>query len=539
MIITPESSDSLEIGDLTCYLYLPFLHRLGREGLAKQRKDNLGCDTTNWSHWLGHENGKYREHACEAKHYFLPHIQSIFYPEPWWNDENETAANKGVEPKSHAQNFAIRRWWKNPSVPEYGGLKLYEDNLVLIIKKTQSATPKQGNVGSKEEQHEEVSFKIGWIDVILFPQHIGILLIKVILNDIDLSQAANFIRAMRKHQSIKLLTYDVPDVRNNSNVRLPWSTIVNQAIVPWCSPDGSYIEVFGASLKTLSVVTINIPAEERMRRVVRKRLEQAAFALSSGHNPFSRELYDLVSSVEFRRRRKHNMVYSWKNALILGDPEGVAITTATIKGTDKVSENYKHYARLAFDRAEWGDSWSYALTLAQYIRLHSLIRKTAELRTVGKEGQKETAAFEKEYIRFRKTLWHHQVSARPAIQLAYRHFCSIYRLESMADALHKNLEIVRSYLHEERARQEDTVERANSRLLVALTISGGLAGFVLVGNQIHILSTLTKWFHFRLPFTSQETWAVLVLLAVFVWLLSITYKWFKSCGKRNKMNDEL
>lgn len=620
MIITPENSDSLEIGDLTCYLYLPFEHSLERNDLADLRKDNLvDCDTSDgWSHWLMHElmhevNIKkvditevavtaFCNATWKTSQYFLPHIQSIFYPESFWKNKNvlekvlneaklhpqdkhrsETAANnggtgtpgagshfrascrkrgsfpslpsaQGVEPKSDAQDFAIRRWWKNPSVLGLGKdgrkleLKLYEDELLLTINKIQSgATTKQDNVGSKKEDHEEVPFKIEWIDVILFPQLIGILLVKVNLNNhnLTLSQAANFIRAIRKHEPVKLLTFDVPDVRNKSNVRLSWHDIVAQATEPWRpKPSAECDWVFGATLKSLSVATIKIQAEERMHSVVRKRLEQAALALSTGHNLLSGELYDLVSSDEFCRLRKHNMVYRWKNGLILGDPEGEAIATVTIKkGTVKVHDNYKHYAELVRDRAEWGDSWSYALVLAQFMRLHKLIRKTVEVPTGGKEDQKEVTALVEEYIRFRKTFWHNQVSARPAIQLAYRHFCSIYRLESMADAQHKNLEIVRAYLHEERVKQEVDAERTNSRRLVRLTILGGIVGFVLVGDQIHILSTLAKWFHFsRLPLTSQERWAV-IILAVFVWpllsLLSATYRWFKSYGKRNNRNNKL
>jgi hypothetical protein len=595
MIITPENSDSLEICDLTCYLYLPFAHT---KDLATLRKDNLvvDCDTSDWSHWLMHEVNKNNKKAMtvlckdtwEASQYFLPHIRSIFYPESFWNNKevlekvlnevkhpqdkhrNQKAGNNGdtgcwisrifsgafftccqkVEPKPHAQDFAIRRWWKNPSVRGVDGreLKLYEDELLLIINKTQSgATPKQDNVGSKKEDHEEVPFKMEWIDVILFPQFIGILLVKVNLNNhnLTLSQAANFIRAIRKHEPVKLLTFGVSDVRNKSNVRSSWHDIVDQATKPWRTEASVECDlVFGATLKSLSVATIKIQAKERMHSVVRKRLEQAALALSTGHNPLSGELYDLVSSDEFCRLRKHDMVYRWKNGLILGDPEGEAITTVTIKkGTVKVRDNYKHYVDLVRDRVEWGDSWSYALVLAQFMRLHKLIRKTVEIPTGGKEDQKEIAALVEEYIRFRKTFWHNQVSARPAIQLAYRHFCSIYRLESMADAQHKNLEIVRAYLHEERVKQEDDVERTNSRRLVRLTILGGIVGFVLVGDQIHILSTLAKCFHFsRLPLTSQERWAVLIILAVFVWpllsLSSATYRWFKSYGKRNNMNNQ-
>lgn len=136
------------------FLY-PFFHNFKIKNIKKY-KENF---EKHWKHWFFRLNDEMIRTVEDDTYFFLPHIREIIFPEFLEGkkeqsidfDNYEDILNKGV----------LRLTFPKENLPKgYPAIKSQRDNVSL-------------------------SFDIEWIDVFLFPQGIGLLAFKCILNPMD------------------------------------------------------------------------------------------------------------------------------------------------------------------------------------------------------------------------------------------------------------------------------------------------------------------------------------------------------------------
>lgn len=156
-------------------LVYPFQHAVS----GNDKKLRLQRLSKRWQHWWGRFDDKGLARALDDTYFFLPYVRQMLFPE--------------IVPRLLPQGDALQQ---TPRAKELAGLPLDElaarldPNGVLRFTCQPEQLKELHPLALEYEDKKDrflASIKINWIDVVLFPQNVGFLILKVNLTTEDLT----------------------------------------------------------------------------------------------------------------------------------------------------------------------------------------------------------------------------------------------------------------------------------------------------------------------------------------------------------------
>lgn len=501
------TADLPQLTRLECFLHLPFLHRLSRAELARADVDA----SAGWCHWFerlaAESSGEQLARVVDHSYFFLPHVRRLLFPEfDGMKDQSGSELQRAVE-QQHSNASQVRASFLDADSDG----RLQNCTARLTWSPTESILNKE--LVLQSSANSAVHFRIDWIDALLFPQHIGVLLLKITTSDpLDTGDAASFLRALRKSRNRRRLTVGVPDVLDSeTQQKHSWGDLVDSAIRPLESHDHDAVqlvrETFGTTFKSLVVTSVEGSTPEASIEETRDDLEVTAFSLGTGHAPTT--AVDMYTSEGMSALRRDSMLASWENWRVLGYDEGV--TVALMTGCDDADGRaLSDAAHNVHEIAEWSYVLAHILCTVQFVRLHLLFRDLASISPSLRDALNAIEAFEGQFVRYRQVLWHTEATSAPAGGAVYALCRSVYRLDQLNESLQSDIDVMRSHLALRRERIELKNAARTTTVLEFLTFVGVPVGIILTVLQVATDAVIGPWF-------DDRGWAAVVLVLA-VWI---------------------
>jgi hypothetical protein len=449
------------ITSLQMTLCLPFVHRFGTTNLKTLP---LGKDTA-WRHWLTRVAKADVAKVCDYSYFFVPEVRRLLFPE-WegWegrdsdfpvapenatlNDFREYLATFESEFAKHAyQETAARVTWSRPSAWLRSKLLAYGSDVP-------NGAP----------------FTIDWADVLLLPEHVGVLIMTARTTaPLSLPDAAAFLRIMKKRVYRRRLTVDLADIETPDGDRIAWTNIVDEILEDLREPDPRWggpaiAETFGTNFSFIAVGGVPSDTRARPAHPFTDVLEQACFSIATGHGRDTE--VDRFSEAGMAGLRQNQAFNSWGNWRVLSYDDSLAITM--LAGRDDLDRNLATITELV----ERAYCLMHGLLLAQRVRLHLLAAQVQATPTVLDTAVTHVEDTERAFVRFRRILWFHQVTTAPVGVKIYNLLRQQMELDSLSDFLKEELAIVKARIDAEWLQEEKRSSVRMARMLEFLTILG-------------------------------------------------------------------
>jgi hypothetical protein len=457
---------------LHCFLALPFLHNLS---FAKVSTGEIGDGASEWRHWFARLIGSrdFRKNqfpfALDYSYFFLPRARQLLFPEMASSEEVSDELGESLIGHDFAPN-KTRQALPLDTKSKYAGAALRLTSRHALVGK------------SLEIEHDsgKTAFVIEWADAILFPQHIGALLLKVsVRGATDLHQAAAFLRCIRKNRSRHRLSIPVPNLRVlETNQVLPWAELTDGMIRPFRSTrdaDACLVEeTLSTTYKCVVVAEFAMDDPGAASGQFQDELERRTFALATGHAPNSAAG---VFSRDGMQRLRSSSLAMWENSRILGYDQSVTI--GLLAGTGPSKAVLRSSSRRTIENTEWTYAVAHVLAVVQYARIHLLAHEYSRVSLQTSRAIDEISDFERDYVRFRRLLWCPAVTSAPVGSPIYALSRSSMDLQEHHDLLHRDVEMIRDYLTTERESRETRASARTATALEILTFIGAPVGLVL------------------------------------------------------------
>lgn len=472
-----EEEPSFRLTGLQCYLTLPFLHRFSQQDLLEGIDGNLGM----WFHWFRRLIGPDGstddlDVAMDYSYFFLPHVRQLLYPEfiglRSATDVLDVLDMSGIDDKFDSRT--VRAPFK---VESYGPMRGPALRLTL-------RDPSIVGMQFYLRGQHDVAFTIPWVDCVLFPQHVGVLVIKIdIAHDLPAARAAEFLRAIRKTRFRRRLTVPVPEVESREGGQRSWNGLIDGMLEALRSTrviaNTAVEETIGTTFKTLVIAGVE---NCRCDASTADNLERCAFTLATGHGSASR--VDTFTAEGLRRLRARSL-QSWANWRVIGYDEGISIAMCVEQARRDHGETPALRDNLLSVRAtaEWAYMLLHVLALAQYVRMHLLYQELSGVSTRLDGALRGIDEVLRSYVKFRRVLWTPEPTSTPAGRQVYELSWQCFELEALEKWLQDDVEVLTSYLHGQRERLEALSSRRTQRALEFLTIVGVPAGLAIALTQ--------------------------------------------------------
>ena len=473
-----EREPSFRLTGLQCYLTLPFLHRFSQQELLEGIDGKLGM----WSHWFKRlvepdASTEDLDVAMDYSYFFLPHVRQLLYPE-FIGLRSATDVLEVLDLSSAEDKFDSRTVRAAFKIEAYGPMRGPALRLTL-------QEPSIVGMHFYLRGQPDVTFTIPWVDCVLFPQHVGVLVIKIdVADSLSVARAAEFLRAIRKTRFRRRLTVPVPEVESHEGEqKKSWNALIDGMLEALRSTrviaNTAVEETIGTTFKTLVIAGVE---DCRCDASTTDNLERCAFTLATGHGSKSR--VDTFTAEGLRRLRARSL-QSWANWRVIGYDEGISITMCTEQARHDHGEAHALRDNLLSVRstAEWAYMLLHVLALAQSVRMHLLYQELSGVSTKLDGALRAIDEVLRSYVKFRRVLWTPEPTSTPAGRQVYDLSWHCFELEALGKWLQDDVEILTSYLHGQRERLEALSSRRTQRALEFLTIVGVPAGLAIALTQ--------------------------------------------------------
>ncbi|MFN3422030.1 MAG: hypothetical protein ACK40X_09940, partial [Armatimonadota bacterium] len=168
---SPKEVTEMRIAKHFVLLVYPFRHSLsGKEGSKRLERLN-----GRWFHWWRRLDERSLERALDDTYFFLPYIRSLLFPETALLPKGD--ASQQVGKAKELSTLPISQLAKE--IHPDGVLRLtLAPELMETLRPLQLRMERKNERGEVVE-HFEASLQLHWIDVALFPQNVGFLVLKV------------------------------------------------------------------------------------------------------------------------------------------------------------------------------------------------------------------------------------------------------------------------------------------------------------------------------------------------------------------------
>ena len=212
---TPPDISSLQIT-----LCLPFVHRFGTTDLKTLPLDR----NTSWRHWLTRVAEADVAKVCDYSYFFVPEVRRLLFPE--WEGWEGRDSDFPVAP----EDATLDNFRTYLETFENGFSKhAYQETAARVTWSRPSAWLRSKLVAYGNDVPNGAPFTIDWADALLMPEHVGVLvMIARTTAPLTLSDAASFLRIMKKRVYRRRLTVDLADIETPDGNRIAWTNIVER-----------------------------------------------------------------------------------------------------------------------------------------------------------------------------------------------------------------------------------------------------------------------------------------------------------------------
>lgn len=442
-------------------LCLPFVHRFGARDLQALP---LGKDSP-WRHWLSRIKQSDVAKVCDYSYFFVPEARRLLFPE--WEGWEGRDADFPVAP-ADATLHEFREYLA--TLETAFTPRSYEETAARLTWSRQTDWMSSVLTASGSGISKGVLFTVDWVDALLLPEHIGVLMMSVrVMSPLALPEAAAFLRVMKKRVYRRRLTVDVADIAAPSGAKMGWTSIVDEILEElremdprWGGP--AIAETFGTNFSFITVAGVARDSSIRPLRPFTDVLEQACFSIATGHGGGGEvDRFSPAGMEELRRVQAFN---SWENWRVLSYDDSLSI--AMLSGRDELDRN----VTTIWDLVEWAYCLMHGLLLAQRVRLHLLAAQVQATPTVLDAAVTHVEDTERAFVKFRRILWFHQVTTAPVGARIYNLLRHRMELDSLSDFLKEELAIVKGRIDAEWLQEEKKSSLRMARMLEFLTILG-------------------------------------------------------------------
>jgi hypothetical protein len=494
MVDTSRSGPDNKIGPIQLMLSLPFIHKFG----AAQLHDFVMDNGAPWRHWLCRVSRSNLGKAFDYSYFFVPSVRKLLFPEltgwegreqhaPSYDNQISVKALRAAftdgDPARHFAETATRLTWTSPRPWLATDMEL------------------------RLSPNVSVAFSVEWVDVLLLPQHVGVLLIKVTVDQpLTLSDAANFVRTVKKRVFRRRLSVAVPTFHLHDGTSTNWTNILDEVFHRLVSPepkwDGQTIaETFGTNFRFIALCGVPREASEH-DTPFDDAAEQACFALATGHAGDNE--IDRYSHIGLAELRERSMLNTWANWRVLAFDGSLSI--AMLSGNPDLDRNMRTCSEIT----EWAYSLLHALLIGQQVRLHQLTARIRATPSTLRSAVEHTKAAEQEIVKFRRLLWYEQCSHAPLGLQLYALLRAELRLPGMSDALREELTIIKSRIDAEADEIKIRASERTTSVIEFLTVVGIPLGLFIALAQ----PLINTWVSDRLNNSATATVVVLVSLTL-------------------------
>ena len=151
-------NNEYEYKQFCSYLIYPFRHSLNNKNINKKAE----VISSLWESWIHRIEENDLEQVIDDTHFFLPYVREILFPQ--LSTRKKTLPNSISSPLKMAKEIA----------------NLYKNNKVTRVTLKKEIL-KQFNNSTLVYEHQKISvpFTTDWVDLFIFPQRVGILVLKV------------------------------------------------------------------------------------------------------------------------------------------------------------------------------------------------------------------------------------------------------------------------------------------------------------------------------------------------------------------------
>jgi len=490
-----------EVSPLRIMLTLPYLHRFETDNLPKLTAALVGAG---WYPWFARFDADALATALDHSFSFVPQVRKLLFPE-------HCAAPAAVVVSADAATGAR---WGDWAVDSFRRRFTSDDAdfAEAAVRLTWMApTPWLGSRlrARGSGLPSEVGFSIDWADTLLLPQGVGVLLLRISVHEqLTVEEAANFVRLIKKRVFRRRLSVGLPQVvhRDGSEHHLGEFIELLVKHVQQNDLEGRSLEVaetFGTNFRYIALgATEQGPGGPSFDDF----LEQTAFALATGHPGTSS--YDSFSPRGLDELRAHNCIHSWDDWRVIAYDGSMAF--AMRSETDQLQAS----AETVWDTVEWSHAVCLALLTAQEVRLHLLAGRAESTPTELAPAVAHLEDVEREFVRFRRLLWHEEITTTPVGAEVHRLLRRVMRLTEMSEFVQEEISIVKGRVDNERKAADARTTSRTADLVTVLTVVGVPVGLTLTFGQPLYNAALSDLLGGR------AGWAVLLLaLQAFVLLV--------------------
>jgi hypothetical protein len=492
----------------TFYLQYPFRHTFADAQLVSPSLPSA----TGWSHWYGRLTTESFAVAVDHSYSFIPPLRAMLSPELIGRDREEIVSSglptAGDIPGVRAAMVpatAVATWSKQYG---YRALRLtwLRDSLWLHRSLTLEIREPQGSRQSE--------FTIDWVDVLLFPDHVGMLMVRVQPQIDSMDETAELARYIKKIAYRRRLTVDLPTIRQTDGAQTSWADILKIVLADLTS--GSPLESVTTSSHGVNwdLAVIAGVAASRDIEPFESRLEHAAFCIATGRA--SSKLANTPTPSQLKTLREQQTVHIWSSWLALYHYDNLTFTVDT--SNERLTAEFQSHR----ENFEQEYVMLFAVALAQQSALDLLSTDIASIPPSVNVAQAKLSQLEDDIARFNTRFLFDQVGTTPVGVPLYAMLAKSLRLNQYHVQVYADADRLRSHLDAKQLRRQAENTRRSETLLQFLTIVAlPLTVIVtLLAPRLIEVSTLKN----RSPTELWEATGAFVLILVVIWWIAHTRK---------------
>jgi hypothetical protein len=472
--------------------------RIGLHYPKSKNFESLESLNSGWQFWMGRLNTEERDVARDNTFFFLPYVRALLFPE---------TSHLTTSPVP-ATNDIMEDWVKLP-VQQIAQRAAEHTTIRLTYKPRRLHELQQCEVVVKDIK---APLEICWIDLILFPQRIGFLLIKIKLNEEkpDVDRLNNVIRNLRHIQSpyagFEMPTWRFP--RNGNPVEVRPTELINyllQGLVdelpaeknllglddflhgPKADSPNVYTEsplgqTYGEMFHTYSYSCLDRKPEEPFTA------EELAASEPLFSSPVNRLLYELAtySKTEDRDRRpaklylqrlmETGMIAFWDNWQAMALKDSITfLANYTTEFTQKFLPGNIESDYLPL----------YLFVLYQETRLSIMFGALMETEKNSGANLKRARDLWGEFLKFQNHYWFTEVTYKPQGAALYQIFQQALGVQPLYEKQNEEVKVLQDFY-------ETKTQRQTNRMINFLTFVGVPVGIL---SQMYgsVLITKASW----------------------------------------------
>lgn len=320
-------------------------------------------------------------------------------------------------------------------------------------------------------QVKEIALQIPWLDAVLFPDSVGVLIARVeITDDLRLPELAMTMRYLKKLAYRRRLEVDVPTLMTSDGEGTTWLAFIADALshlgVDSDGQERSRVadelrQTIGVAWTPFTLPFINISERpEKCSDPFQDYLEEVAFSVATGKT-YEGRVDNRPSQELLRRVRDRADLRMWDSWVAIHHWDSLVMPV--LRGSEELDDIFKSH----LENTEHEYMAMYMLVIVQGAYVDLFSARLAEFSgdvelTSAKLGELETSL-----VRFETRAWHPRVSATPVGQPIFEMLEQSAHMSRRLEDLRQRIGLLKAHLRE---RREASQEVSTRRFALAIQV---------------------------------------------------------------------